>query len=848
MIGALLAALVAASPVTVEATVSEDLETVRVVTEHVVDADGAVHVFLDAERYRHPPEGLLPASETELFAGAFAPGGFEDVRIAIDGAPCAARPKEHFVRCPATGRVRVRVEATLRVPDRYGPFSLHKRQLTLGGGWYPRVTEPGAPAPLTTVDLTLNVPPGHSAVVADRWYEHTASVRQTVRARQVPIVVLPPNAGARRIARGRVRLVSRLEGRDHLEFERRAEQLDLALDELFDFLAERSWPTPTADAPLTIVDAPLRHDLARATDGHVLVSDRAFRLTPAERFLRFHRYPILREVLVASTLLRLRSADPLAVVGADAVAAWLVDALVRHQLEEREDVFDVLYLWSFIPAVDSMLYAPQFPFVGAYFRLIRETDPLRANLLDPPSPYPRGKLVYEKLLDRVGPKDTDVTMEAIGQGTDVVAALRVALCDDTDTFLQTWLGPYPEVQYRIADYDSSCAPDCRARVVVERTGAAIAEPVELELIDDDDHVRLVRVETSTAAVRTLTATLAAPLDSVILDPHGRLAEAPSAEVPSPKLDNRTHPRWRFLLNNFNILYSPTAGNIDTALDVGFSRVRDVRWRFAARASYAPDAVSLSGRAVYYFGAPLTPDRLSQWIGVIAAGEYLRPNFAGETESAYSASGALFYGWDTRRTVWVPEAGEALRASVALDRVFGDLAGSPEVTENAVSVALRGLKAWRVNAAHQFSVRANLGAFVAGTPRPQLRYALGGRNNVRGYVVDDAVGRMRGILSGEWLHPILWDVDDNVMELVWATKLDGAFFADVAWIGDGFDELSDRPLRADVGYGFRIYLDYFGVRPGVMAIDIALPLVDDAGRVRVGPPAVYLDFAQSFLSF
>ncbi|MEQ8977538.1 MAG: hypothetical protein RL846_06395, partial [Deltaproteobacteria bacterium] len=112
MIGALLAALVAASPMTVEATVSEDLETVRVVTEHVVDADGAVHVFLDAERYRHPPEGLLPASETELFAGAFAPGGFEDVTITIDGAPCDAHAKDHFVRCPATGRVRVRVEAT----------------------------------------------------------------------------------------------------------------------------------------------------------------------------------------------------------------------------------------------------------------------------------------------------------------------------------------------------------------------------------------------------------------------------------------------------------------------------------------------------------------------------------------------------------------------------------------------------------------------------------------------------------------------------------------------------------------------------------------------------------------
>lgn len=871
MIGALLAAALAATPsVRVEAHVADDLATVAIVTDAVVDASGVVHVFFEAERYRAMPEDLLPTAETELYAGAFEPGGFEDVRIEVDGRVCfdGAWPPggadgtsaagaqrgpdgEIAIPCAATGRVRVRTTATLVVPDRYGPFSRHHRQLTLGGGWYPHVATPGAPGPLVDLTLVLDAPAGFHVIAGDRWAEGEGVRRKltlTQRRRQMPLVLLPPNAGRRPLANGRVHFASRLAHRGLPEFERRAEQLDLALTELFDFMTARGWPTPTDDAPLLLVEAPLRHDLARATDGHVLVSDRAFRLTPVERFYRFHRYPILREVLHADVAARLASADPLAVVAADAVAAWRVDALVKHQLEAREEIFDVLSLWSFIPAVDSMLYAPQFPFVGAYFRLIRETDPLRANLLDAPSPHPRGKLLYEKLLDRVGPHETDIAMEAIGQGTDVVAALRVALCDDTDTFLATWLGPYPSVQYRITEYGSSCTNGCTASVTVERTGDAIAEPVELRLIDDDDGERLVRVKTSTAALRTVTATLAAPLSEVILDPNGRLAEAPTAEVPSPKLDNRTHPRWRFLLNNFNILYSPTAGNIDTALDIGFSRVRDVRWRFAARASYAPDAVSLSGRAVYYFGAPLTPDRLSQWIGIVGAGEYLLPNFAGETESAFAASGALFYGWDTRRTAWVAEGGEAIRASIAYDRVIGDLADAPDVTPDAISVSLRGLKAWRFDAAHQLSLRGSLGAFVVGTPRPQLRYALGGRNNVRGYVVDDDVGRLRAIASAEWLHPILWDVDDNVVELLWATKLDGAFFADVAWLGDDLDELGDRPFRADVGYGFRIYLDYFGVRPGVMAVDIAFPLVDDAGRIRVGPPAVYLDFAQSFLSF
>lgn len=861
MIGALLAALIAAPPTVVEASVSDDLSTLTIATTQRVAAEGAVHVVLAAERYRRIPDDLPPTSETELYAGEFDPGGFDDVEILVNGAPCRGGPPEvhptgEVLRaCAARGDVVVTTRSTLVTPYRFGPFSRHAGQLTLAAGWYPYVAAPGAPPVRGAVSVRIEAPPNAAVVIGDRWFGAVpAKGRRTLEVafdaqRQVPLVVLPPGSGTRSLAKGRARLISKDARRlDAREFERRVRELDDTLTSAFAFLERKGWPVPEVDDPVLLVEAPLRHDLARAADGVVLVSDRAFRLTPLDRFLRFHRFPILREVFGVMTAARIAGADPLSTVGADAVAAWLVDRYVADRYGEKEDVFDVLSLFSFIPAVDSMLYAPQFPFVGAYFRLIRETDPLRAELVDFPAPYPRGKLVYEKLLDRVGPDDTAVALEAIGAGTDVVAALRVALCDDTDAFLETWLGDYPAVQYLVGAYASRCEPDCRAEVTVQRTGEAIAEPVELLLVDEDGGRRLVKAEASTDVQRTVTATLAAPLSEVILDPRGRLAETPSVEVPSPKFDNRTDPQWRFLLNNFNVLYSPTAQNIDTALDLGFSRVRDVRWRFAARASYAPDAIALSTRATYYFGAPLTPDRLSQWIGGTISGEYLRPEFAGETEAAYALSGAIYYGWDTRRTVWVPEAGEAVRAAIGFDRLFGDLSDEPDVTPNAVSFSLRGLKAWRFDAAHQLSVRASVGAFVAGTPRPQLLYAIGGRNNVRGYVVDDEVGRVRGIVSGEWLHPILKEVDENVVELFWATKLDGAFFADVALIGDDLADAFDGPVRADVGYGFRIYLDYFGVRPGVMAIDLAFPLVDASGRFGVGSPAVYIDFSQSFLSF
>ena len=550
-------------------------------------------------------------------------------------------------------------------------------------------------------------------------------------------------------------------------------------------------------------------------------------------------------------------------VAADAVGAFLRDRFIHRDSGYAEDLFDVLSFWSFVPAVDSILYAPQTAFTGAYFRLADESDPFRINLVDPPSIWARGRIVYEKLKDRVGGHAAADAMGAVAAGGSIRDAVADSLggrAKEVDGFLSTWLGPYPKMQYALQGWSSEAAsgptcapaPSCH-RVVVEvrRTGEAAVEPVQVRLTDDDDNARLVWSETSSAALRTITATLAAPLDLVELDPWGRVAETPTVDVPSPKFDNRSRAKWRVLLNSFNFLASPTAGTLDTSLDIGFSRVRDVNWRFGVTAAFGPDAVTVAGRTLRRFGAAVTPDRLAQWVGVSVSGDWLRSGFGDETQSNYAAGASLFYGYDDRQTVWAPEPGTGFRAVVGYNRVFGSLAAldpDVEVTRDSVFTTVRALRSWRVEGRHQFSVRGSLGAFAFGRPQSQLLYFLGGRDAVRGYRVDEEVGRFRGITSAEWVHTLLGDVPTNAAELVWTTRLDGAFYADLAAIGDDLSGPFNRRLRADVGYGFRIYLDYFGVRPGVMAVDIAVPLLDDQGRFKVGPPAVYIDFAQSFLTF
>ena len=861
--------------VEIRAKVAPGLDTVevRTRTRYVPAVDlREVTVVLAADRYAAPPEPLPPGSEPQLFPGGFDPGGFSEVRVFVAGRVCRPREErleggERLLHCPhaapAGALVEVEASATLQVPERYGPFGRRRRQLTLGGGWYPFVARLDATPPRGPHQVFLEHPTGAAAVIGDRYFApvpgRTRLEHREEEASQLPLVLLPPSTGLRRGPGSRVLFVSaRARARGDAERDRRVEQILLGLEDGARFLEAEGSPGPTARAPLVVVEAPLRRELARATGGALLVSDRAFRLTPVDRFYRFHRFPLLREAFTTLLLRSLSKRDPLLHPAADAAAAQLLDRYVAERFGRAEDAFDVLGLWSFIPAVDSILYAPQIPFVSAYFRLIREDDPLRANLIDFPLRLPRGKVVYEKLLDRVGPAATDAALRRLRAGSDLSAAVAGALGDEARPFLATWLGPYPEVQYRLVSSHSRPVDLARcgagagacfeAEVLLERTGAEVAEPLQVRLLDADDRMRLVWAAPSPDPQRVLTATVGAPLALVELDPHGRLAETPSVEVPSPRFDNRSSPRWRVLLNNFNLLLSPTAGQVDTAVDLGFSRVRDVRWRHAVRASYNLDAVGLSARTAYFFGDAVTPDRLSHWVGVTGAGEYLRPEFAGAEEGAYAVSGALYYGFDDRPTAWLPDAGTGLRLSLNYNRVLGDLSAAGEgVTRDAVALTARALRSWRAGA-HQFSIRGTAGAYLAGHPRPQLLYAIGGRNNVRGYRVDAQVGRYRAVGSAEWVHPIFPELNENAADLVWATGLDGAFFADVAVISDDLGALRRGPVLADVGYGFRLYLDYFGVRPGVMAVDIAFPLVELDGRVRVGPPAVYIDFGQSFLVF
>lgn len=826
MIVLLLLGAIDRADTAIDAQVSEDLSTVRM---HVVidylpaTPKDEVAIVLGAERFRGLPPSFAPVRQRELFRASYQFGGLDVSNVKIDGKACAPREEvspdgARRLYCPI-GQV-VELDAVLSVPERYGAFGRHANQLVLGGGWYPFIAR-------GRVRMNVRAPPGHQQI----------GPTETENA-QLPLLVVPANVHPRSISEGRAFLFAQ----DHETLEN--EEVARTVREALTFLEEENIELPDRERPWVVLVAALRHELAVATRGPTLVSDRAFRMLPFERFLRFHRFPIIRALYTGAFLERFGDRPT-----AEAAAAWLTERFVRSRVGRAEDAFDVLGFWSFIPAIDLLLYAPDVPFEAAYFKRVDDSDPLSPNLIDFPTDFGSGRVVFEKLADRLGAKRTDVVFQRVVHGASLKDAIAPELgLRETEQFLATWLAPYPSVRYRLASWSSE---DNTAKVIIERDGAAVKEPVQVRLVDDNDKERVLFTETTSAAVRVLTATMSAPLSSVELDPFGRLIETPTRENPSPRFDNRSSPRWKVLLNNWNISLGATAGTIDTALDVGFSKQYDVRWRYAVRADYDPAAISGSTRMSYSFGESVTRSRLLQAIGGAVEGAYLRPEFGDTTQSAFAAAARVYWSYDDRASYWAAEPGTSLSATLEYSHVFGTVIeqlenGAPRmVSQDALSLSLRAGRSWRFFGSQQLSLRASAGAFLFGDPRTQILFPIGGRANVRGYPVDAVLGEVRAIAGAEWVHPILPELNENGFFLWWVTGMDGALFVDGAIIADDLSALGHAPFLADVGYGVRLYLDYFGVRPGVMAVDVAVPLVDIFGHRDLGDPQVYIDFSQSF---
>lgn len=887
-----------------------------------------VYLWLLPNRTARPPAALGDVNYYWIYPRRFSPGSMalSAVRAGSPGherplPEDAWRPEEHAVAgervlwsialpepIPPGRSLRVIIEYRVVIPERYGSFGCIAGQCTLAGGLHPMIAalettgwDLAGPPMRSDMDVRVELTRPASALLFDELVGHipASALRQRDRAFP-PETTYPPavrvearrrdaayaalfvaprlyesvrQAGTeaesvtlRYIAAGKPPPADDARGQllpytqeDHARF-----GLDTAAEAL-DLLAALELPLRVRR--LTMIEAPLRAQVAESHPGAVLVSDRFYRIWPAERFRKLHRRQLVRAVF--GQILARRVAERGAEhardipIAADLAASYLTDLHAVGRYDKNEQLDDILEPVSFIPMIDLLIYEPQTLFHGAYFGGVLDDEPLR----DHPERFmhqrPRGRLYYEKLRDLLRPDALRAALRAIlADGRAVRSAAEEVYGSPLAWFFEQWARPYPRLDYRIAQVASRELENGLKEhaVTIERRRApgdpAIVEPVQVRIILDDGSRRDVRWhgrgDRGVVRVRATSA-----VDRVELDPAGRLVERHlPGDNQHPGYNNRTEPRRRFVYNSAGVLLNVTDLSALLAADFSLGRVHDVKnqLRFGVYSS----ASTLVGGSLGYrrnFGPVVTMDRLRWRSSLTLGGGRLRAGFFGDVDprpaTRFSLGAALRRS--TRTSFFHPKGDEHARlaASLTVTRRDASATDSADVLVSG-SLSARVARLYTPVGGHTLAGELAAG-MVAGSieTRSQL-FAAGGADGLRGHGPAALFGRAYGMARVEYRHVLMHDLSWNFGHYSIMRGIGGAVFADAAWLSpcDSYGP-GDGGFNASVGYGLRVFYDSFGALPQLMRVDVAAR-VTGRGRDCLGsevddspPVTVYLTFLPPF---
>ncbi|MDI7268598.1 MAG: hypothetical protein QME96_11455, partial [Myxococcota bacterium] len=803
-------------------------------------------------------------------------------------------------RRPPTADRRIELAFRVAVPERFGVFGRAGGVMVLGGGWHPLLMgrradgafDERAPIERADYDVRVAVPAGLDVVVdgagpfrceaergarciverSSRGAEPPAVIvaerfhRRSVRGAGIEIVLLSPSpppeprSYAARTGRGLDgSSVPDLRTIDH--HGRMLRVLAGALDALDRAALLPSAAARPAQVPIAIV--PLRLDLAAGVEGTVLLSDRAYQLFPFERFLRFHDREVLRAVL--TEVFRAALGDrPLAEARwtAETAAAAALDRLSAPAGGGRDRAEDLLRYGAFLPVVDQMIFAPLMEFRDVYYPSVEETDSLRDEIWRLGTDLPRGRRIWAKLVDRLGP---DRALAAVRSTIESGAPLRETasaaadegherLCrecprgsggrearsaelppgmDDLSGFFDVWLGRYPRVNLALVGFDCEPLDDGMFRTVVRlrRDGDPSAREVAAVRIRFEDGTTRDVTWDAVAATGEVATTAAACAEDVELDPEGRVVEDPALSDGHPRADNASSLPWRLpVLDKIRVsldLDDLAASQVD--IDVTMRRRFDLRQAFRGRVSR--DARGIGGSLAYLrgFGPPRDMNRPSWmamgWVEAFRWDEEF--GFRGTTTATTIEIGG-FVGHDDR---WYDiDPADGWQALLALSAAIGlDVADVWSVRP-----AGRAFYLWTPASGHTFAVYGGF-ALALGEPlRAQLE-SLGDRLFLRSLAPDEALGRAKLYAVAEYRHLLVRDLDWNLLHLAWLRGIQGVLFGGFGTTSraDSLDGMFEQGrIFLEAGYGLRLFLDYAGVQTGLVSLDVGVPFGFAGGRFGI----------------
>ncbi len=830
--------------VTVTASLDPRSHTITGTATCIVARDTQLRVATYPRLFR-TPAGINDVTQPWFYPQGFDPGDM----VLTDAAGTALLGDGPWQTLGArrAGDV-VTLAFVTRVPRRNGVFGERDGTFYMLGGWHPAFADEHSPVVATTVEFHVTMPPHTVGFAGETPFGARAPRRLdgVMDARFVPWLVAGAASVKLRDAAVVVTPAPARHGETPYDLRDLSAGLDgLASRELSETLEVGANWADTQVLPrrrLIVVMAPLRERLVERFDGGFAVSDRAFHV--ASILQRLHRLAIWRAQLASYALPKARSVE----VGADALPAELVadtvglilrDALARSLYRSNEYAAQMFEHVAIIPEIDSLIFAPQVAFADAYYEAIDETPVVANHLDDFDTSLPRGKMVATKLVDRVGDAGAlAITQAYLPSTSNWLSLIRASAGDEVVRGLREWLGPTPKLDYVLAEVESTPSG---TRVRIDAVGPdadKVHEPIMVRLRLAGKH----RLEATRIGPGELFFPGHEKPKLVELDPFERTVQLATTPGETTRYNDRSTPRWRFLLNDITGLFQITNQQVSASADFALRRIHDLRYAFGFSASYAPESVGVSASAVYKFGEAVTPLQLADRIGVGLGYNRLRGEFDDATPGDL-LSLSLGYGHDDRLNPYFSFEGSgwSLSSGVAygrddrgVDYVFGQVGAGV-------------LKIWQLAMGHALVGRLRGDVLIGAAPK-QSELRLGGRNRGgRGYEINEARGTERLVASAEYRHVLENDMRSDWLRLFTFTRVEGAFFGDVIVLP--VDRAGcQRSVFTDVGYSVRFIGDVFNLYTSSLGFDFGFPLnrcPDESDRF---PVTIYASFLQSFASF
>ncbi len=663
--------------------------------------------------------------------------------------------------------------------------------------------------------------------------------------------------------------------------------------------AKEPLPNNTQRRPMILVQAPLLHRFSLPFEGGVLLTERAFQLLPVQAMQRFHAQALWRAYLGAYWQQRLPVCD--SELSAEQAAAVIAVAetrtLASHAFSDHRSAEDILKPFALTPEIDSMAFAPQMPFVDAYFTAIDDTPQVLLDVYDRlwygELQEGSGSTIFAKLVDRFGYARVQNFLHTNPTHLCVDAEWAKGLGEDPQrvrAMLNPWLGVYPKLDYQLQSIEALGAGKTQVQIIsVTEDGMRPPEEplsVDVELRSAYENASVVKVAASDGASahtasrflnsgavhencspssrppcievrgprllrltrlgagRTTVPVSVDNISQVRLDPERRLVEYLHPHGQVALYNNSQNPRWRLLLNNIAGIFALTNGEFAGSADFTLKRDYDLRWRFGGSAFYSPDSVGGALSLARNMGERLTPLRLASRVGLVFAAERLLRQRSGALEAS-QLSTTVFFNHDTRVSARRGMRGRGLN-------VRGVFAAGKDDGGKKFTLAQLGVGAFAIVPTGAFGgILGRLRADVqVGSRREQNLFSVGGRyRGGRGYERDEARGTVRLLGSVEHRHVLEADAHTNFWGLLTFTGMEGALFADAIWL-NASKTRSDCPsdFFFDVGYGLRFFGDVLNVQPGTVQLDFGLPLGRCKNERSRLPLSIYLAFMQSFAAF